>query len=151
MKREAKLTTRAGELLAGVDRGLTIERQFKNMAGWVVVSAQDALDAISEGDENWFRVQPGPVRTSVVVAPSVVVYGPQGCGKTRNAKHLLQHFGLNYVRDLSPLTGVRPAYGTLFLTHCPPEELIATGVIDRHFRRAYAFDAAMCAAGVTPA
>ncbi|NVM87602.1 SpoVK/Ycf46/Vps4 family AAA+-type ATPase [Variovorax sp. SG517] len=30
---------------------------------------------------------------------SVIVYGPPGCGKTRNAKKLLKGFGLNRVED----------------------------------------------------
>lgn len=33
------------------------------------------------------------------VAPTVIVHGPQGCGKTRNAQALRQHFGCTAVRD----------------------------------------------------
>lgn len=30
---------------------------------------------------------------------SVIIYGPQGCGKTRNAEALAKHFGLNHIID----------------------------------------------------
>lgn len=30
---------------------------------------------------------------------SVIVYGPQGCGKTRNASRIASHFGLNRIVD----------------------------------------------------
>jgi len=30
---------------------------------------------------------------------SVIVYGPQGCGKTSNAKVLAQHFGFSNIKD----------------------------------------------------
>ena len=30
---------------------------------------------------------------------SVITYGPQGCGKTRNAQALAKHFGLNHIID----------------------------------------------------
>lgn len=30
---------------------------------------------------------------------SVIIYGPQGCGKTRNAQALAQHFGLTNIID----------------------------------------------------
>ena len=148
MKREAKLSTRGAELLAAVDEGRIIERQHRGIEGWHVVAPQVAVDAISHGDEVWFRVQPGTGRSPAIAVPSVVVFGPQGCGKSRYAEHLRKHFGLDHVRDLSHRIGVRPAYGTLFLTASTPADLIATGVIDKLFRRAYAFEHAMQAAGV---
>lgn len=30
---------------------------------------------------------------------SVIIYGPQGCGKTSNVKVLAQHFGFGCIRD----------------------------------------------------
>ncbi len=30
---------------------------------------------------------------------SVIIYGPQGCGKTSNAEALAKHFGLNHIID----------------------------------------------------
>lgn len=30
---------------------------------------------------------------------SVIIYGPQGCGKTTHAKALMKHFGLNHLID----------------------------------------------------
>lgn len=38
-----------------------------------------------------------PARTQGL--PSVVVYGPPGCGKTRHAEALRVHFGLTNVHD----------------------------------------------------
>lgn len=56
---------------------------------------------------------------------SIVVYGPQGCGKATNTKRLLQHFGLDkvYDADCAPLTSAQqlPRHGTLILaTEAPP-------------------------------
>ena len=30
---------------------------------------------------------------------TVIVYGPKGCGKTRNAEHLRQYFGCTEIND----------------------------------------------------
>ncbi len=30
---------------------------------------------------------------------SIYIYGPQGCGKTRNAEHLCKHYGLTVIID----------------------------------------------------
>lgn len=30
---------------------------------------------------------------------SVIVYGPQGCGKSKNAKAMMAHFGLKHLID----------------------------------------------------
>ncbi|MFD2755697.1 hypothetical protein [Comamonas terrae] len=56
---------------------------------------------------------------------SIVVYGPQGCGKATNTNRLLQHFGLDkvYDADCAPLTSAQqlPRHGTLILaTEAPP-------------------------------
>lgn len=56
--------------------------------------------------------------------PSIVVYGPQASGKTRNAKRLCKKFGLSRVIDSFP-DGIEsrrdiPAHGTLVLTNLEP-------------------------------
>lgn len=70
---------------------------------------------------------------------SIVVYGPQGCGKTRNASAIAKAFGLReIVDDWSPRSAVlkRQSEGTLFLTSEPlrPNEF---------GQRVYSFDEAM--------
>lgn len=53
----------------------------------------------------------------------VVVYGPQGCGKSLCAQQLLRHFGLRHlVDDWMPGDGIPPA-GSLVLTHADLTEL----------------------------
>lgn len=49
----------------------------------------------------------------------VVVYGPQGCGKTRNAEELMSRYGCTAVRDEWDGEQPLPA-GTLALTTQPP-------------------------------
>lgn len=57
---------------------------------------------------------------------SVIVYGPQGCGKTRNKQILLDHFGLSKVKDdFAPGDKLEP--DTLYLTH-----LECIGAINYH-------------------
>ena len=55
---------------------------------------------------------------------SIIVYGPQGCGKTRHAAELQQHFWLRklYDTDCPPLYAARglPRHDTLILTHEKP-------------------------------
>jgi len=51
---------------------------------------------------------------------SVVVYGPQRCGKTRNAEALRRHFGLNRVVDDWDGISDVPAAGALILTNVIP-------------------------------
>lgn len=132
-----QLSAREAVLLAAVDAHQPIERQHKGQDGWHRVTEQEACDAVAAGDAAWFRAVVGMV--PVQGRPSVVVYGPQGCGKTRNADALRQHFGLEHVRDLDPLIGVRPAHGTLFLTDLDLDDLIEGG----EARRACAFEVAM--------
>jgi len=50
--------------------------------------------------------------------PSVVIYGPQASGKTRNAAALAHHFGLRtvYEADNYPCTAPKKT-GTLILTN----------------------------------
>lgn len=43
------------------------------------------------------RQAPSPVAKHTM--KSVIVYGPPGCGKTRNAKKLLKGFGLDRLVD----------------------------------------------------
>lgn len=58
---------------------------------------------------------------------SIIVHGPQGCGKTRNKHALKQHFGCVRILDDVHFSG--PAWlkteatrmPTLFLTNAPPE------------------------------
>ena len=79
-------------------------------------------------------------------AKSVIVYGPQGCGKTRNADALVKHFGVRESVDLeeSLIRGSQlKQTGVLYLTSRTPEELISDGFIDRDARRVFSFDEAM--------
>ncbi len=48
---------------------------------------------------------------------SLIIYGPQGCGKTRNGEYLASFFGLQRVVEMDELHGqVTAKEGTLFLT-----------------------------------
>jgi hypothetical protein len=47
---------------------------------------------------------------------SVIVYGPQGCGKTRNAEKIRSHFGLKYILDGFTPGDQAPREDTLILT-----------------------------------
>jgi DNA polymerase III delta prime subunit len=75
---------------------------------------------------------------------SVVVYGPQACGKTRNAPALARYFGLAHWRDLEPGDHA-PARNHLLLTNVDPREL---GGIVPGWRRVFSFDTAMKMAGL---
>lgn len=69
---------------------------------------------------------------------TVIVYGPQGCGKSRNADKMRRAFGLDSViRDAKPGDNP-PVTGALVLTHSPDVHLIADGTI-----AAIDYDAAM--------
>lgn len=66
---------------------------------------------------------------------SIVIFGPQGCGKASNAARLQQHFGLSkvYDADCEGLTSARqlPHYDTLILAsaepkHCPVRSMSYT-------------------------
>ena len=59
---------------------------------------------------------------------SIVIHGPQGCGKTRNAEALRLHYGLNRIveADERPQQ-MLPATGALVLTCCA-SSLHATGL-----------------------
>ena len=49
--------------------------------------------------------------------PGVIVYGPQGCGKTRNAQAIAKHLGLtNIIDEWCP--GYELPADTLALTDC---------------------------------
>lgn len=41
--------------------------------------------------------------------PSVIVYGPPGCGKTTNKDRIKRHFGLGQVLDFGSLGTLRPS------------------------------------------
>jgi hypothetical protein len=49
---------------------------------------------------------------------SVIVFGPQGCGKTRNTARLMEHFGLNDAIELDdqPVGYSAPRIGVLLLS-----------------------------------
>ncbi|SFM56371.1 AAA family ATPase [Nitrosomonas communis] len=52
---------------------------------------------------------------------SVIIYGPQGCGKTTNAEKLAKHLGLSNILDeFGP--GQELPEDTLALTHVPGME-----------------------------
>lgn len=59
------------------------------------------------------------------VAQSVIVIGPQACGKTRFAEQIAQHYGLPQIVDEGKVSGglrqVQPQEnGVLYLTNRPP-------------------------------
>lgn len=55
---------------------------------------------------------------------SVIVYGPQGCGKTRNAEALRIHFGLSTVCEADEWKVQPPLTDALILTNAtPPDEV----------------------------
>jgi hypothetical protein len=53
---------------------------------------------------------------------SIVVYGPQGCGKTRNAVKIQHYFGLKFLRDGFTFGEQLPKTDTLILTNEAPDE-----------------------------
>ena len=78
-------------------------------------------------------------------AKSVIVYGPQGCGKTQNAAAMVKHFGLGRSEDLDRLSGhltLAPT-GVLYLTNYTREEMVDAKIIDKDARRVFSFDEAM--------
>lgn len=49
---------------------------------------------------------------------SIIVYGPQGCGKTRYAERIAKHFGLSsFVDGFDPVRTGIILYGMLYLTN----------------------------------
>lgn len=50
--------------------------------------------------------------------PSIIVYGPQGCGKTRNGAALAKAYGFDRVVELEdwPFRGKPPREGALLLS-----------------------------------
>ncbi len=58
-----------------------------------------------------------------MIKKSVVVFGPQGCGKTRNAEALRVHYGLAHVPDNWNSRDRLPLQDTLVLTHESPAAL----------------------------
>ena len=85
---------------------------------------------------------PGTGESQPTSNRSVVVYGPQGCGKTTHAAALAAHVGLTTIHDEGDIDPrrLRP-YGTLYLTNERPREAQAA-------RGSYAFDDAMRLAGI---
>ncbi len=49
---------------------------------------------------------------------SVIVYGPQGCGKSKHAQAMLKHFKLRYVVEADDMEYGKDfaAFNTLYLT-----------------------------------
>ncbi|HSV44205.1 MAG TPA: hypothetical protein VLJ58_00320 [Ramlibacter sp.] len=76
---------------------------------------------------------------------SVVVYGPQGCGKTRHAEALAKYFGLAHWCDWDGARDQRLARGHLILTNLDPREL---GHALPPQTRAFSFPNAMRMAGL---
>ena len=76
---------------------------------------------------------------------SVIVYGPQGCGKTRFAEVLRKHFLLDAVLELDeqPRPFAFPTVGALCLTNKTREELVADRTIDAAARRVFSFEEAL--------
>ena len=68
---------------------------------------------------------------------SVIVYGPQGSGKTRHAEALRKHFALTTVFDGEEVHGVQelPATGALILMTHAPERTRRALHIDEAVRR----------------
>lgn len=60
--------------------------------------------------------------------PTIVIHGPQGCGKTRNAEALRQHYGLDRVIEADERPHqMLPATGALVLT-CRVSVMHAAGL-----------------------
>lgn len=57
------------------------------------------------------------------MSKSVVVHGPQACGKTRNAEALRKHYGLTSILDDWNPHERLPLRDTLVLTNANPESL----------------------------
>jgi MoxR-like ATPase len=74
--------------------------------------------------------------------PPIIIYGPAGCGKTRNAERLRRLFGLGQVADLEHLPR-KLKLDTLYLTNLPSEEIrrLAPNT-ERHDFRDLPFNAA---------
>ncbi len=68
---------------------------------------------------------------------SIVVHGPQACGKTRNAKRIAAHFGLKKVVDDWEGRSAIPQSGALVLTNVDPQAIKSAGA------RVLSFDQAM--------
>ncbi len=68
---------------------------------------------------------------------SYVVYGPQGCGKTRNAKRIAKALGLNAILDDFDGKQPLPRTDTLALTNVVPPRIADA-------RRVLSFEQAMC-------
>ena len=83
----------------------------------------------------------------MMAAPSIVILGPQGCGKTRNADRLRRAYGLQRVIDAGAVCGtplVRvPENGALVLTTSLAELDLPEG----HKVQVVEFSAAMRKAG----
>ena len=73
--------------------------------------------------------------------PSLVIHGPQGCGKTVNGQRLARHFGLARIMDDEWQWHFPIPPGTLVLTNEPPPARVAKTV------RVMSFAEAMRAAG----
>lgn len=77
---------------------------------------------------------------------SVIVHGPQGCGKTRNAEALRKHFRLSQIVDefetLRRANELRPE-GTLYLAVHNPEQTCRGPMIKELGIRVVAFKDAM--------
>lgn len=66
---------------------------------------------------------------------SVIVHGPQGCGKTLHGEKLRKHFGLDHVQDEFEILRAKEirAEGVLYLSSVKPDAEHC-GVISRGLR-----------------
>lgn len=77
---------------------------------------------------------------------SVIVYGPQGCGKTRRGEELRKLFMLDRIVELDERPAERQradTTGTLYLTNMTPEEMKEKKIITDEDRRVISFGEAM--------
>ena len=75
--------------------------------------------------------------------PSIVIHGPQGCGKTRNAEALRLHYGLNRIveaderpQQMLPATGALVLPCRVSVMHAAGLELVSFDVAMQEMRGA---------------
>lgn len=143
-----KEVTRHGDWYVATARGK------HGWVSWAKLGPITADDPIAEPGQNvWFNF--GDTRTEarenilaelhLPGATSLVIVGPQGCGKTRFAQALAKHYGLDRIVESERFSReylAKAPTGTLFLAQAQPE------LTDLDPWRVIAFDDAMHAAGL---